>query len=333
MAKNKGAAVRYRTIDKCLRDTRRKYGVKQLTQACCRELTAVYSKPVAVSIRQIYADLRYIESPEGFGAHIRRLREGKNVYLTYADPDFSIERTPLNPDETEQLRETLLMLYRFRTMPQFLWLDEVLCRLEDSFSLNGAKQSVIAFSQTTDSKALKYLRSLLNAIVAKSVLNIRYLSVQADKPAECELHPYLLKQYNGRWFVLGLIMPRNLIAPLALDRICSLSQSIMPFIEQPASLSFNRYFDDVVGVNVTKQPIQHVVIRVAGERYLYLKNHPLHHTQRNYDREMKITIDVRPNNELISLLLSFGSQIEVLEPQEVRDMMREHVKTMNRFYK
>ena len=53
----------------------------------------------------------------------------------------------------------------------------------------------------------------------------------------------------------------------------------------------------------------------------------------NYDKEYRISIDVIPNNELIALLLSFGSQLEVLEPQNVRDMMRDHVKTLNKFYK
>ena len=79
--------------------------------------------------------------------------------------------------------------------------------------------------------------------------------------------------------------------------------------------------------------IEHVVMRVAPDRYPYIKNKPLHPSQRCSDKEMRITIDVIPNSELISLLLSFGSQLEVLEPQSVRDMMREHVKTLNKFYK
>ncbi|MBR1808455.1 MAG: WYL domain-containing protein [Paludibacteraceae bacterium] len=333
MAKNKGAAVRYRTIDRCLRDTRRKYGVKELSQACARELTTVYSTPIAVSIRQIYTDLNYIESLEGFGADIQRIRDGKKVYMRYADPEFSIERSPLNNEETDQLRETIQMLNRFKGMPHFEWMEETLSRLEDSFRLTGSKESVIAFEQNTDMKGLEYIKQMFNAIVTKSVLNLRYKSFQSYKPAECEFHPYFLKQYDSRWFVFGLKMPQNEISNFALDCIESISQSIMPYIAQPANLNFNNYFDDVVGVTVTKEPVRHIVIRVSGERYPYIKNKPLHHTQHNYDREMKITIDVRPNKELITMLLSLGSQIEVLEPQEVRDMMREHVRTMNRFYK
>jgi len=333
MAKNKGASVRYRVIDRCLRDTRRKYGPKELAEACARELTEVYSTPMAVSMRQIYTDINYLESPEGFSADIEHIKDGRKVYYRYEDPKFSIEKAPLTPEEMDELKETILMLNRFKGMPHFEWMEEILSKLEDSFHLNGSEESVIGFEQNIDLKGIEYIKPLFNAIITKSALNVRYKSFQSPKPIECEFHPYFLKQYNSRWFVFGLNMPRNVISNFALDRIEAVSQSIMPYIEKPEDLDFNEYFDDVVGVTVTKEPIRHIVMRVAGERYPYIKNKPLHPSQHNYDKEMKVSIDVRPNKELISLLLSFGSQIEVLEPQEVRDMMREHVKTMNRFYK
>ena len=74
-------------------------------------------------------------------------------------------------------------------------------------------------------------------------------------------------------------------------------------------------------------------MRATPDRYPYIKNKPLHLTQHNYDKEFRFPIDVIPNNELIALLLSFGSQLEVLKPQSVREMMRDHVKTLNKFYK
>ena len=103
---------------------------------------------------------------------------------------------------------------------------------------------------------------------------------------------------------------------------------------KPENLDFGEYFDDVVGVTIPQgKKIEHIVMRVAPDRYPYIKNKPLHPSQHNYDKEYRISIDVIPNNELIALLLSFGSQLEVLEPQSVREMMREHVKTLNKFYK
>ncbi|MBR1564049.1 MAG: hypothetical protein IJ650_01740 [Paludibacteraceae bacterium] len=113
MAKNKGASVRYRVIDRCLRDTRRKYGAQELVEACARELTEVYSTPTSVSIRQIRLDLNYMESPEGFSADIEHIKDGRNVYYRYEDPKFSIEKSPLTPEEMDELKETILMLTIF----------------------------------------------------------------------------------------------------------------------------------------------------------------------------------------------------------------------------
>ena len=168
----------------------------------------------------------------------------------------------------------------------------------------------------------------------KQVLNIRYKSFKKNKPVTCEIHPYYLKQYNNRWFLFGWNTEFGAITNFALDRIEAVSPMLGEYKPKPEELDFDEYFDDIVGVTIPKdRHIEHIVMRVAPDRYPYIKNKPLHPSQHNYDKEYRISIDVIPNNELIALLLSFGSQLEVLEPQSVRNMMREHIKTLNKFYK
>ena len=69
------------------------------------------------------------------------------------------------------------------------------------------------------------------------------------------------------------------------------------------------------------------------ERYPYVKNKPIHHSQRNYDDEKRIIIKVIPNNELYQTLLSFGEDVKVIEPTEVREKMLEHAEKMYNLYK
>lgn len=165
------------------------------------------------------------------------------------------------------------------------------------------------------------------------MLNIRYKSFKKNKPITCEVHPYYLKQYNNRWFLFGWNTEFGAITNFALDRIETVSHMLGEYKPKPAGLDFDEYFDDVVGVTIPKGKVEHIVMRVAPDRYPYIKNKPLHPSQHNYDKEFRVTIDVIPNNELIALLLSFGSQLEVLEPQSVREMMKEHVRALNKFYK
>ncbi len=241
MAQNKGAIVRYRAIDRCLRSKHGKYGIEELRAACAEALYDAFSERMTVSRRQIFLDFNHMESNAGYRAEIEHYRDGKKMYYRYADPDFSIEKTPISSEEMNQLKETILMLNRFKGMPHFVWMEEILSKLEDKFRLKGSDDSVIGFEQNLDLKGLENITPLFDAIVNKQVLNIRYKS--------------------------------------------------------------------------------------------FKKNKPLHPSQHNYDKEYRISIDVIPNNELIALLLSFGSQLEVLEPQSVRDMMRDHVKTLKKFYR
>lgn len=334
MAKNKGAIVRYRAIDRCLRSKHGRYGIQELQKACADALYDAFSEPISVSRRQIYDDLHYMESNAGYRADIETCKIGRNAYYRYADPNFSIEKMPLTDDEINQLKETILMLNRFKGMPHFEWMEEILNKLEDTFHLKGSGNSVIGFEQNLDLKGLENITPLFEAIVNKQVLNISYKSFKANKPVTCEVHPYFLKQYNNRWFLFGWNTEYSAITNFALDRIEAVSPMFVEFIEKPEKINFDEYFDDIIGVTIPKDKrVEHIVMRIAPDRYPYIRNKPLHQSQHNYDKEYRVSIDVIPNNELIALLLSFGSQLEVLEPQNVRDMMREHVKTLNKFYK
>ena len=334
MAQNKGAIVRYRAIDRCLRNRHGQYGWEELAHACEEALYEAFSERMSVSRRQIFLDLNHMESNAGYRADIEHERVGKKVYYHYADPNFSIEKMPITDDEMDQLKETILMLNRFKGMPHFEWMEEILSKLEDKFHLKSSGDSVIGFEQNMDLKGLENITPIFEAIVNKQVLNIRYKSFKANKPITCEIHPYYLKQYNNRWFLFGWNTEFGMVTNFALDRIEAISPILGEYRPKPDGLDFDEYFDDIVGVTIEKgKKVEHIVMRVAPDRYPYIKNKPLHPTQHNYDKELRISIDVIPNKELISLLLSFGSQLEVLEPQSVREMMREHVKTMNKFYK
>ena len=334
MAQNKGAIVRYRAIDKCLRSKHGRYGWEELAPAGSEALCDAFSERMTVSRRQIFLDLNHMESNAGYRAEIERVKDGKKTYYRYADPNFSIEKTPITDDEMEQLKETILMLNRFKGMPHFEWMEELLSKLEDTFHLRGSEDSVSGCEQNLDLKGLENITPLFESIVNKQVLQIRYKSFKANKPITCEVHPYFLKQYNNRWFLFGWNTEFCAITNFALDRIEAVSPIFIDYIDKPSDINFDEYFDDIVGVTIPKNKrIEHIVMRVAPDRYPYIKNKPLHPSQHNYDKEYRISIDVIPNNELIALLLSFGSQLEVLEPQSVRDMMRDHVKTVNKFYR
>ena len=113
MAQNKGAIVRYRAIDRCLRKRNGHYGWEELAQACNEALYDAFSERVTVSRRQIFLDLNHMESNAGYRAIIKRTKDGKRTIYSYEDPNFSIDKSPITEDEVKQLKVTILMLNRF----------------------------------------------------------------------------------------------------------------------------------------------------------------------------------------------------------------------------
>ena len=76
MAQNKGAIVRYRAIDRCLRSKHGKYGIEELRAACAEALYDAFSERMSVSRRQIYDDINHMESNAGYRAEIEHYRDG-----------------------------------------------------------------------------------------------------------------------------------------------------------------------------------------------------------------------------------------------------------------
>lgn len=80
---------------------------------------------------------------------------------------------------------------------------------------------------------------------------------------------------------------------------------------------------------------ENVVLRVSNSRYNYIKTKPLHSSWdiiEENDNYTMISITVKINKELESLILSFGDDIEVLEPEDFRNRIAEKIKLMNQKY-
>ena len=135
MPKNKNATIRYRVLDRCFRNRRRRFFIDDLVDACNEELMAYDGS--SVSKRQVQQDIAFLESDAGGAIDLERNRDGHKIYFRYHDPDFSILNIPMSQEEAEQLSDTIQMLSRFNGLPQFTWMDEVLVRLKDSFQLDG----------------------------------------------------------------------------------------------------------------------------------------------------------------------------------------------------
>ena len=125
MPTNKNALVRYKILDRCFRNTGRKYNIDNLMEECNKTLAEIDPKSNGISRRQIYADITFMESLEGWEIELEKTKESRKTYYRYQDPSFSINNMPLNDLEINQLKSAMEILAQFKGMPQFEWVHEL----------------------------------------------------------------------------------------------------------------------------------------------------------------------------------------------------------------
>lgn len=328
MSTNKNAAIRYQALDKCFRDHRHRYYIDDLINAC-EDALLYYNGIGGVSRRQIFEDIKFMESDTGWSIPLERKKDGKKVYYRYENSGFSINKQPLTDEEAQQLQTVILTLSRFRGLPSNEWVEEVISNLEWRFNLKGKNENIIGFEQNPNLKGLEYLSDVIDAASNHQPLRIEYHNYKnGGKDILFIVHPYYVKQYNNRWFLFGLDDKRRDISNIALDRIVSIQVATDVVFIPNEIVDFEHYFDDIVGVSIPKDDVKKetIVLRFTKARFPYVTSKPIHKSQTVINEEdCTISLDVKPTRELEQQILSFGSDVEVLFPGTFRVKIGEKI--------
>lgn len=335
MATNKHAQIRYNTLDKCFRNTGRNYTITDLLEECNRAIIDFDSNAEGIKKRQLFDDIRYMQSSQGWEIVLNEnLKFGRKKIYRYLDTNFSISNQGLNEADANHLKAALVTLSRFIGLPQFDWIQDLSLRLEDSFGLTKKVHNIISFDENLYLKGKEFITELYDAIHYKKVLNVKYQNFKSNEPSLITLHPYYLKQYNNRWFLLGKNTDFDNLTNLALDRIEHIQETDIDYID--TDIDFEEYFEDIVGVTLSDDSVEKIILKVSAEAINYIITKPLHGSQKMKERSDEyaiIELNVIPNYELLSQILSFGEGIEIVEPQYLRDRLKERIDLMKNKYK
>lgn len=326
MAETKYPYIRYQTLNRCFRNKYKRYYIDDLIEACSTAIYEYCGKEIGCSRRTILEDINFMESDAGWQIELERIRDGHKVYYRYKDQDFTINASALSEADCAKLNETVLLLERFRGLPCFEWVDDILFKLQSGFKKSS--DTIIEFEQAPSLKGMEHFDRLFNSILYKQALEITYKTFNG-KEVVWTIHPYLIKQHNKRWFLFGKNTSKNgVVSNLPLDRIVSITQSREAY--EPDDSNFKEILSNLIGVTVNKDTeIEDIGLRFSESRFPYILTKPLHKSQEVADEENKIVkIRVYPNKELESQLLQFGSDVEVLYPQVLRERIKQKIAEM-----
>ena len=335
MATNKSALIRYKTIDECLRNTYRKWTLEDLIQKVSDALYEFEGIATGVSKRTIQADIQLMRSDKlGYNAPIVVI---DRKYYTYEDKAYSITQSPLKAEDVDKMKEVVSLLKQFNGFHYFDEMTELIAKLENNI-YKSAKQTpnYIQFEDNKQLKGIDHLNGLYQAILQKKPLLIEYKSFKAQEAKKDIYHPYLLKEYRNRWFLICRNNAGKLLLTLALDRIEAFYELDEKLFKPYEGIDFDRYYSECIGVTRSeKDRPQKILLQFNNRNAPYVLTKPIHHTQQiieHNDNGLTIRIDVIPNFELEREILGFGENVKVLAPKNLQRKIQKRLDQANEIY-
>ena len=318
MPTNKNALIRYRILDRYLSDHHHYYDIHDLTE----KVNDYLDKEELSTVTQRCIEKDLVDMQGLFSAPIEHYNKNGKYYITYNKYSFSIFKQEMSREERSLLREVLSTLGQFGGLDNFQWLDDfkIGLGLEE-------RRPIISFSNNpyylSDSTLLG---TLFDNISNEVVIRLSYHTFTDKTIRSIEFHPYLLRQYNDRWFLIGAADSDKKILNFALDRIDKVEP--LPekkYIECPED--FYERFEDVVGVTVYDKKPEHILFWVSDKSKDYVATKAIHGSQTQLKGETEqnlrnqypnleggafFTIDCIRNYELIRELWSYGKELLIL---------------------
>lgn len=321
MPLNRNTLIRLKTIDACLSRRNRLWTIEDLRKAC-EDALMEYEGIASVSLRTIQRDIELMRSDKlGYNAPII-VKERK--YYIYDNPEYSITQLPLSQHDMDELAQAMDILRQYRDFSQFRGTDDILTRLNDRINSNCMNHEQVIFLDTNlRLKGLNFISRLYDHIINEKVICIHYQPYKAIQPTVLQISPYLLREYNNRWFVIGYAKEKKKVMTLALDRIVSLNQNTKNGFVENKFFKRDNYFDIIIGVTRDlKSKAEKIILKFVKEEAPYVETKPIHHTQtiiaRGENGEITISLQVFPNLELERVIIGFAEHVEVISPHLLR---------------
>lgn len=314
---NLNILARIRVINDCLCHRGQKYWTKEALIEAIKE-----AHGFKISGRTLDSDILALRTSSllGYQAPIKYSKSPKGFY--YTDRDYSIDKLPLSAEDIKSLRLAASTLSQYRNIPMLSELTSSIGKVVDVVQKGniraGSIYEFIDFERTPLALGMEFLDQLTDAIQQQLCLSITYQKFGAS-PETYDIHPYLLKEYRNRWYVIAHNAQKAGIRTYALDRIKALERSDCTYDRSKAV--GRDYLSGCIGMNLASGQTEEVVLQFTAAEGHYVLTQKMHRSQEVLPDSDGVTIklDVIINFELIGIILSYGANVKVLKPQRLAD--------------
>lgn len=320
MALTQQYSIRETVIDRLLH-SEQGATLHELLEACNDALKKAGYDGGVKSLNTISADITTIANR--YNQTIDEIKESydrRKIRYRYADRNFSVYRIGLTEKDAALLNNVVGLMSQFQGLPVTGWLAETDLRIRSSVMAEG-QGAVVGFDTDPDYVGNRNLLPLYEAITQRKTLEVEYWDWAKGKQI-LKIWPYYLKQTGHLWYLLAGNTRNDKLLSLGLDRI----NVIKPIDKKYHDCKFNlqQYFDDRIGATAADQHKKKQVIKfwASLQAWPYLVQAPIHKSQKmlNYTIEDGAIFEIKVcyTRELIQELQRYGSDIMVLEPDDLR---------------
>jgi hypothetical protein len=334
--------VRIRILDNLL--ATKKMTKEELISEVIQGMESELSNEYSYSPRTFDTDKKFIENEldninedenlEGDNRYqILKIREtragGPTTFYKYSHPNISVFDYKLDKNDIQNLMDAVGLIDQIKGFKWDFDVQLILKRLDQQIKFNSNKVgSKVVGLQNLVADGYQYLNDLYLSIIDKKVIAIKYEPF-GDEVQNKIIHPYYIKQYNNRWFLLGFDETRGGISNFPLDRMKSKPEWLEILFKLPDNIfNPNEYFRDIIGVtNYADKPVEEVLLLFTKNSAPYIVSKKIHESQETIeikeDGSVVIKLCVKQNFELKNYILGYGSAVTVLQPQTLRQEIKE----------
>jgi predicted DNA-binding transcriptional regulator YafY len=330
----KNAFIRYRIIDRMLRNKYRPFPSKKEMREACEE--ALFGSQFGVHICDSTIEKDMFNMKMEHDAPIKYSKLHRGYY--YENPDFSINDIPLTEQELGSIKFAVNTLQQFREVPFFKEFGSAIDKIVDRVSVDHndtQMDNYIQFEESYSTGGNQFLNQLLEAIQMNKKVWFQYGSFRATGKKPRKVSPIYLKEYRNRWYLLSYDGVKKHITTYALDRMEDLE---ITEDDSDANFEFDtkEYFKYATGITVTQGEPTKVVLKANPTASKYIDSQPFHHSQKQIEQsngEITFELKVFLSEEFIRELLSYAGEIEIVQPKELIDIINERFQRALDIYK
>ena len=332
----KNALLRYRIIDRSIRNEYVPFPSKEQLRQNCEEEMYGSSNGEHICHSTIEKDIFAMRMEHD--APISYSKRERGYY--YTDPDFSMDDVPLTEKDINAIKSASIILNQFKNTSLFgqyeFAIQKILDRAISTQKTKSIDKEVIQFESLPTVRGNENLELFLEAIKGKNVVQFQYDNFIKNEKTTRRVHPYLLKEYRNRWYLIGKSELKNKVITFGLDRIfdpISLEQKYV----QDNNFSADIYFEHSLGITVYDKLPNEIIIETNPVLSKYLMSQPIHHSQK--------IIEIKPNGnhvfgyyllityELKMVLMGFGKECKIIAPKELKKEIMEDLELQLNNYK